>query len=170
MTNIIAISGKQYSGKDTLAKILVERLSEYKRVGIGDAIKIEYGKQKGLTFEEIEKDKHLYRKDLIDLGDWGRAQDKMYWLKNLAGMKKIIVPDMRVVDEAEFFKSVGAILIRVNSTLENRQKRGVVVEGNDSTEIALDNYNNWDFIVENNSTHEDLVNQADIIIKKLNLK
>ena len=170
MTNIIVISGKQYSGKDTLAKILVEKLSEYKRVGIGDAIKIEYGKQKGLTFEEIEKDKHLYRKDLIDLGDWGRAQDKMYWLKNLAGMKKIIVPDMRVVDEAEFFKSVGAILIRVNSTLENRQKRGVVVEGNDSTEIALDNYNDWDFIVENNSTYEDLVNQADIIIKKLNLK
>ena len=170
MTNIIAISGKQYSGKYTLSKILVEKLSEYKRVGIGDAIKIEYGKQKGLTFEEIEKDKHLYRKDLIDLGDWGRAQDKMYWLKNLAGMKKIIVPDMRVVDEAEFFKSVGAILIRVNSTLENRQKRGVVVEGNDSTEIALDNYNDWDFIVENNSTYEDLVNQADIIIKKLNLK
>jgi len=170
MNKIIAISGKQYSGKDTLAKILVEKLNDFKRVGIGDAIKIEYGKRKNLTFEEIEKNKHLYRKDLIELGDWGRAQDKMYWLKNLAGMDKIIVPDMRVVDEAVFFKSVGAILIRVNSTLENRQKRGVVVEGDDLTEIALDNYSNWDFVVDNNSTYKDLCKSADSIIMELDLK
>ena len=60
MNKIIIISGKQYSGKDTLAKILLEELSDFKRIGIGDAIKIEYGKMKNLTFEEIEKNKHLF--------------------------------------------------------------------------------------------------------------
>ena len=54
MKKIIVISGKQYSGKDTLAKLLLQYLDGFTRVGIGDAIKIEYGKQKGLSFDEIE--------------------------------------------------------------------------------------------------------------------
>ena len=54
---IIILSGKQYSGKDTAAKILLQNLTDFKRIGLGDAIKIEYGEQKGLTFEEIEKNK-----------------------------------------------------------------------------------------------------------------
>ena len=41
MKHILVISGKQYSGKDTLAKILLEKLDGYKRIGLGDAIKIE---------------------------------------------------------------------------------------------------------------------------------
>ena len=81
MKQIIVISGKQYSGKDTLAKILLEKLDGFRRIGIGDAIKIEYGKRNDLSFEQIEKDKYLYRKDLIELGNWGRAQDSDFGLK-----------------------------------------------------------------------------------------
>ena len=40
MNKIIVISGKQYSGKDTFAKILLQKLDGFKRVGIGDAIKL----------------------------------------------------------------------------------------------------------------------------------
>lgn len=167
MKDIIVISGKQYSGKDTLAKILLEKLNGYKRIGIGDAIKIEYGKRNNLTFEEIEAQKHLYRADLIALGNWGREQDSQYWLKNLCGMKNIIVPDVRVVDEVEFFKSQNAFLIRVESDLENRKKRGVIVKENDATETALDNYNSWDVVVYNNSDYDSLIKEADKIIKNL---
>ena len=164
MKNIIVISGKQYSGKDTLAKILLELMPQFKRIGIGDAIKIEYGKKMGLTFEEIEAQKHLYRADLIELGNWGRAQDDDYWLKNLADMDNIIVPDVRVTHEVEFFKSQGAYLIRVESSVENRSKRGVLVGTNDITETALDLYNGWDIVVENNSTYEDLMKKAEQIV------
>lgn len=160
MNKIIIISGKQYSGKDTLAKILLEKLPDFKRVGIGDAIKLEYGKRKNLTFEQIEKEKHLYRADLIKLGDWGRAQDGDYWLKNIANMDKIIVPDVRVEHELNFFKSKGAFLIRVNSTSENRAKRGTLINENDSTETALDDYKEWNIVVENNTTYEDLVKKS----------
>ncbi|MBR1616902.1 hypothetical protein IJ670_02005, partial [bacterium] len=83
MKKIIVISGKQYSGKDTLCKILLEKMPTFKRIGIADAIKLKYASQKGLTFEEIEKNKHLYRKDLIELGNWGRNQDKDYWLLDI---------------------------------------------------------------------------------------
>ena len=168
MKQIIVISGKQYSGKDTLAKILLEKMPNFRRIGIGDAIKIEYGKRKNLTFEQIEKEKHLYRNDLIELGNWGRAQDDDFWLKNLAGMDKIIVPDVRVSHEVDFFKEQGAYLIRVESSYENRSKRGVIVNGNDLTETALDGYLNWNLVVENNSTYEDLVLEADKIVLKIN--
>lgn len=164
MNKIIVISGKQYSGKDTLATILLKKLPDYKRVGIGDAIKIEYGKQNNLSFEEIEKDKHLYRNDLIALGNWGRAQDGDYWLKNLAGMDKIIVPDVRVEHELNFFKNKNAFLIRVESSVENRSKRGVLVNADDDTETALDNYKNWNIVVENNSDYETLLQKADEVL------
>ena len=41
---IIIFSGKQYSGKDTAAKILLEIAPEYKRCAMGDIIKLEYRK------------------------------------------------------------------------------------------------------------------------------
>ncbi len=165
MKRIIVISGKQYSGKDTLAKILLERLKDFRRIGIGDAIKIEYGKQNNLSFEEIEKDKHLYRNDLIALGNKGRSIDPDFWLKNLSGMDKIIVPDLRVIHEAEFFKERGAFLIRVESDLFHRSQRGVIVNAQDLTETQLDDYQDWDVVVENNSDLEALNKKADETLK-----
>ena len=168
MNKIIIISGKQYSGKDTLAKILLEELSDFKRIGIGDAIKIEYGKMKNLTFEEIEKNKHLYRNDLINLGNWGREQSPVYWLNKLAGMNNIIIPDIRVLDELNYFKSRNAYTIRVNSSYENRSKRGVIVNGNDNTETALDDYKEWDYVIENNSDYDTFKNEAKKLLNKIN--
>ena len=164
--NIIAISGKQYSGKDTLAKLLLEDLKDYKRIGIGDAIKIEYGRRNNLSFEEIEKNKHLYRDDLIKLGNWGRSQDDKYWLKNLIGFDKIIVPDVRIPFEVDFLKQNGAFLIRVESSFEARSKRGIIVNADDNTEVALDIYNGWDIVVYNNSTLDDLINEKNKVLNK----
>ena len=46
---LIAISGKQFSGKDTFCNFLLEFLNDFIRIGLGDALKLEYAKQKGLT-------------------------------------------------------------------------------------------------------------------------
>ena len=164
---IIVISGKQYSGKETLAKILLEFLPQFKRIGIGDAIKIQYGKENNLTFEEIEKEKHLYRDDLIKLGNKGRAIDKNYWLKNLVNLDNIIVPDLRVEDEVDFFKKQGAFLIRVESSYESRSSRGVIVNNDDHTEIALDNYKDWNLIIENNSDFETFKTKTKEVLNEL---
>lgn len=167
MNKIIIISGKQFSGKDTLAKILLKELKDFKRIGIADAIKLEYGKQKNLTFDEIEKNKPIYRNDLINLGNRGREQSPDYWLKKLSEMDKIIIPDIRVEFELEYFKNIGAFTIRVNSTLENRSKRGTIVNENDNTETALDNYTNWDYVLENNSGIEEFEAQSKELLNKL---
>ena len=94
---IIVLSGKQYSGKDTVAKILLEKLTGFRRVGIGDAIKLEYSKRTGLSVEEIEKNKATYRPDLINLGNEGRAISDTYWLCALLNIEgNLIIPDMRL--------------------------------------------------------------------------
>lgn len=166
--NIIIFSGKQYAGKDTAAKIMLDKMPNYRRCAMGDIIKLTYGAQKGLTYDEIEKNKAKYRSDLIVLGNWGREQDPDYWLKKIIKQRgNIIVTDVRVPHEYEVFKNAGAITIRVEATRETRAKRGQLVGENDITEVGLDNEKNWDYIIDNNSTYEYLKSQVEKIIDEI---
>ena len=165
---IIIFSGKQYSGKDTAAKIMLEAMKDYRRCAMGDIIKITYGKEKNLSYEEIEKNKPLYRQDLINLGNWGRAKDPDYWLKKILEQEgNIIVTDVRVPHEYEVFKNAGAITIRVEATRETRSKRGTLIGENDITETGLDNIKDWDFIIDNNGDYEAIKNNVEKIIKEI---
>jgi hypothetical protein len=71
-----------------------------------------------------------------------------------------------VEHELNFCKKMGAYLIRVESSTENRAKRGILTNINDNTETALDNYTNWDIIIENNSDYQSLVDKANMLIEK----
>ena len=155
---IIIFSGKQYSGKDTAAKILLENLKDYKRCAMGDIIKIEYGKIHNITFEEIENNKSKYRQGLIDLGNWGRSQSPDYWLEKIISQEgKIIVTDVRIKHEYNVFKKAGAITIRIEADRDIRELRGGKLIGeNDVTEIDLDNIQDWDFVIDNNKDYKTL--------------
>ena len=165
--SIIIFSGKQYSGKDTAAKILLDELPEYRRCTMGDIIKLEYGQKHNLTYEEIEKNKSKYRAGLIELGNWGRAQSPDYWLNKIVQSEgKIIVTDVRVPHEYEVFKNAGAISIRIEATRDVRAKRGELVGENDITETGLDDITDWDYVIENNSSYEELKTKM-LALKKL---
>lgn len=166
---IIIFSGKQYSGKDTAAKILMEELSDYKRCAMGDIIKIEYGKIHGLSYEEIENNKPKYRQGLIDLGNWGRKQSPDYWLEKIISQDgKIVVTDVRIKHEYEVFKNAGAVSIRVEATRELRESRGGKLVGEDDvTEVDLDNIQDWDFVLDNNKDYETLRKNVLKIVEKL---
>ena len=159
MTNrLIFFSGKQYSGKDTAAKILMEELPEYRRCAMGDIINIQYGEQHHLTYEEIEKNKTVYRSGLIELGNWGRSQSPNYWLEKIIAQEgKIVITDVRIKHEYEVFKKAGAISIRVNADRDIRESRGGKLIGEDDvTEIDLDDIQDWDFVIDNNKDYETL--------------
>lgn len=168
---IIIFSGKQYSGKDTIAKLFLAKLPDFRRCAMGDIIKLTYGKEKGLTYEEIEKNKAQYRQDLINLGNWGRAQDPDYWLnKIIAQDGNIIVTDVRVPHEYEVFKNAGAVAIRVEAPREIRMQRGNLIGETDITEVGLDNVKDWDYILYNDKNDGDLSyieTQVDKIIENL---
>ena len=166
--NIVIFSGKQYSGKDTVAKVLLDQMSDYRRFAMGDVIKLEYGKQKGLTYDEIENNKSIYRPGLIELGNWGRSQDPDYWLKKIISQPgKIMVTDVRVQHEYDVFKAAGAITIRVEATRETRASRGELVGEGDITEIGLDHITEWDYVIKNDSDYESLKVKSLELVEKL---
>ncbi len=169
MNKLIVFSGKQYSGKDTAAKILMDVMPDYKRCAMGDIIKLEYGKQHNLTYEEIEKNKTIYRQGLIDLGNWGRQQSPDYWLEKIIAQEgNIVVTDVRIKHEYEIFKKAGAITIRVEADRDIREARGGKLIGeNDVTEVDLDNIQDWDFVIDNNSDYETLRKNILKIVEKL---
>ena len=169
MNKLIIFSGKQYSGKDTAAKILMEMMPEYKRCAMGDIIKIEYGKQHGITYEEIEANKAQYRQGLIDLGNWGGQQSPDFWLEKIIAQEgNIVVTDVRIKHEYEIFKKAGAISIRVEADRETRQNRGGKLIGeNDVTEVDLDDIQDWDFVLDNNKDYETLKENVLKIVEKL---
>ena len=165
---IIIFSGKQYSGKDTAGKILLETLPNFKRCAMGDIIKYEYGKRHNLTYEEIEKNKSNYRAGLIELGNWGRSQSPDFWLNKIINTKgNIIVTDVRVPHEYNKFKSAGAIAIRIEASREVRAQRGKLIGENDITEIGLDNIKDWDYVITNNSDYNSFKNSVLQVIKNL---
>ena len=166
---IIIFSGKQYSGKDTAAKILMEAMPNYRRCAMGDIIKIEYGKLNNLTYEEIEANKSQYRQGLIDLGNLGRMQSPDFWLDKIISQEgSIVVTDVRVKHEYETFKNAGAIAIRINAERELREARGGKLIGeNDVTEVDLDNIQDWDYIIDNNKDYETLKQNVLKIVEEL---
>lgn len=165
---IIIFSGKQYSGKDTAGKILLETLPDYKRCAMGDIIKYEYGRQHNLTYEEIEANKSKYRAGLIELGNWGRSQSPDYWLDKIINTDgNIIVTDVRVPHEYEKFKSADAISIRIEASREVRAQRGELIGENDITEVGLDNVTDWDYVITNNSDYNSFKNSVLQVIKNL---
>ena len=166
---IIIFSGKQYSGKDTAAKILMEAMPEFRRFAMGDIIKIEYAKLNDLTFDEIENNKSKYRQGLIDLGNWGRSRSPDYWLEKIISQEgNIVVTDVRIKHEYEVFKAAGAVSIRVEASREVREARGGKLVGeNDITEVDLDDIQDWDFLLDNNKDYETLKQNVLKIVKKL---
>jgi phosphomevalonate kinase len=154
---IIAIAGKQYSGKDTLAQLLLKRLPTFKQIPIAQAIKIAFAQQHGLTVEEVEAHKAEYRPGLIALGDWGRAQDPDYWLKQVLSQPgKKLISDVRLKREYDLLKAHGALLIRLEASREVRALRGQIVSEDDPTENELDTITNWDWVLVNHGSVADL--------------
>ena len=170
MRKLIIFSGKQYSGKDTAAKILMDLMPNFKRCAMGDIIKIEYGKQHNLSYEEIENNKPKYRQGLIDLGNWGRKQSPDYWLEKIIAQDgDIVVTDVRIKHEYNIFKKAGAISIRVEADRDIRESRGGSLVGEDDvTEVDLDDIQDWDFVIDNNKDYETLKSKILEIIEKLN--
>ncbi len=158
---IVVISGKQFSGKDSVANVIKQILKDFKLAPLADAIKIEFSQKKNLTFNEIERNKPLYRAELISFSTEKRSKDPDCWIKKVLSYEDdLIISDVRLQHEIKTFDEMGAVKIRVESSREERAKRGRLVKEDDYTEVDLDNYKNWDYVIENNGTFAELEAQA----------
>ncbi len=145
MTNI-AIVGKMYAGKTTLAEAFV-RNHGYQRMLMAGPLKniaaLAYG-------GEIRKDA-MYdttygyksgREILQEVGQAMKVVDRDFWLKAFFGIaanesKPIVVDDVRFRFEAEALKSEGWYIIKVNTPETVRMERARAALGRDLTQKEL---------------------------------
>ena len=187
---IIGISGKAGSGKDTAAKMLevlyanpdisyedfankrYKNFADILIVHFADALKEtaqvlfrlgewETNTQEGkkTTINWIGK---TVRELLQGIGQGLRdAIDPNLWVKilfaNTEGWSNYIIADVRYPNEIKAIKERNGILLRID-----RKGAGA---GNHSSEIALDDYKEWDVHIENNSSIEDLFEAMRIFTK-----
>ncbi len=106
---------------------------------------------------------------MIDLGNLGRSKSPDFWLdKIIAQEGNIVVTDVRIKHEYEVFKNAGAVSIRVEASREVRETRGGKLVGeNDVTEVDLDDIQDWDFVIDNNTDFETLQKNVLKIVEKL---
>ena len=143
---IIGISGKAGAGKDTLAQMLVLELYRYgecRTVHFADVGKASEIKWLGMTVRELLQKFGTAIREGVDPDFWVKSLFNIYEDKDF-----IIIPDVRFPNEAKAIKDRGGILIRI--------ERNGAGAGNHISETALDDYKEWDYVINNNKSLEEL--------------
>lgn len=149
---IILLSGKSFSGKDTIAK----HLPELKRVSIADTMKRCFMKEHpGIDmFDRTQKEAHR-----LELKEFTHQHPLKYWIKKTPYQDNCIVTDIRTIEEIEYIKEKfnNIRVVRLNASDEIRTRRGwKYKEGYDNTylETELDDYE-FDLVLQN-ITNDDI--------------
>jgi phosphomevalonate kinase len=145
---VLGLVGRAGSGKDTIYKVISDILGPSKtvvRVAFGDAVKEELAEKYGLSVEEIEEDKEMYRAELQAWGtEYRRAKDEDYWIKKLKpqldllyeNADVVVITDIRFRNEADYVKDVcKGFLVKV---LSNRVKKMEHVSETEQDSISVD--------------------------------
>jgi hypothetical protein len=180
---IIGISGKLGSGKSFIAKQIISRLSEYnfKEKSFADNLKKIVSILTGIDIKKITtreiKQKYLHEWDMTvgemfqKLGtDCIRNHlNNNAWIistfSKYTEEQNWIISDVRFINEADYVKKLGGILIRLEGDPLNIRQYDPR-NSNHSSENELDNYDNFDMILEN-SIEVNIDNLLFFIEKKL---
>ena len=147
-TFVIGLGHKARHGKDTAAEHIIRQTKgAARRYSFGTGL---YAVARAL-FNMTEKDAPL----LQALGtEVGRRHDNDRWVRTTYWQIKddrpriALLPDVRFPNEAEFVKSLGGILIKVSRF--NTDGTPFVTtdrDPNHPSEISLDSFNGWDYVI-----------------------
>lgn len=169
MPVLIAISGKQGSGKTTAADYLVKNF-KFKRISFSDKIKEIAIDLFGISYDQAygqEKNRELLQK----IGFHMREIDEDVWIKylirNIDRSKDTIIDDMRMKTEFNALKSLGFMMIKIETDKEIRKTRiPYYFNEDDITEVNLDDISGWDSIIDNNKQKPHLYYQMDNLVSK----
>ena len=174
---IILIAGKARSGKSTIAKHLYNELSnKNKKVIISPYTK--YLKQyitdiTGNPLTEENKPRQLLQKLSSDLIKKKLGYNDLFINRQIEDIEiysyfkdYIIIPDVRFPKEIEVIKDKFNDVISIGIKRKNYQSDLTKEEQQDITETALDNYKEYDIIIDNEKD-TNLLNESLKIIKRI---
>lgn len=184
MFNIIGISGKQGVGKNYYASLLSKKFNEnnIKTMIVGFADYLKYtiiNNSSILTYNNIFIDRSDKERQMLQsFGEKYRKINENYWIDPLYnfmkhnslinGIQLYLIADVRMLNELNFIKDHKGLIIRIKG--KNYRNLDTIIDKkilNHISEIDLDNYNNFDIIINNN----DNVNKMDNVnnnIDKIN--
>lgn len=181
MRLIVGLSGKQYSGKDTLADILYTGYLQehgFVKAHIADALKVLYFDEtydsgyddsdsvpvedKVTAVDALKMHVPEVRTRLIELGAEARAKHPDTLLTfALERGNFILIPSIRFKNEIEFYKNNSDFFlpVRLESAESVRAERGVLSNSADPTETELDDYE-FPMTIQNDGSIEKLQLEA----------
>ncbi len=191
---IIGISGKMGCGKDYICNNLIIPLLKkldkcYLQVSFADQLKINAMTKSNMSFDEVYINKTTHSRKLLqregtELGRnvygkdiWIKYLDNWISLYKFRGIENFICTDVRFLNEIEYIKQKGGIIIRIISKTRNLQRLEFESNGNKNimsmlqehpSECDLDNLPDDSFdIVLQNEIGQDLKEYKDIMYSKL---
>jgi len=113
--------------------------------------------------------------------DWGRSINENIWVDNCLNrihkaerqgcymsnepfVNNFFVTDVRFPNEAQALKENGFYLVKIERALRPQEERA-----SHASENALNNYDNWDFVVDNNGNLENLYEQLQKIVQTIDI-
>lgn len=162
---IFVVAGKAGSGKGEVAKFI----KEYYIYKLENSVVTQYSKYlKNFAMELTDWDgvsENKPRKFLQDFGTTIRNYDKEYFTKRmiediniyeLANVNNVIISDARMPEEIEELKENFDEVYSIYVENQFGQSKLTVEEQAHITELALENYNDFDYTIANDGTTENL--------------
>lgn len=180
---LIVLSGQMNTGKDELAKCLVEEIN-WTAIAFADEVKIQFMKTFNVDLDFIEKWKRIdypppgfqktVRESLIFIGDGFRSIKKDIWI-SLAMQKiknKTILKDGRYIDEINAVKEKGGISILIyregyENQIPNDSEQQIMPYLKEIIELnkeGLVNNKLFDIFIKNNGNLNDFKNKINKLI------
>jgi len=177
---VIGLSGKSGTGKDYLFENFI-RVNGFHRWALADHFKIATIGRSLATYEEVFYTKPpSVRKSLQRMGtEEGREiygediwlNTAKAWMQHLNinwNIDKFCITDVRFPNEVEFVKNMGGKVIRINAP-KRAEANSLSPEARlHISETALDNYTDFDYIIENDPEYASTVPaQIEVILKEI---
>ena len=182
MVHLIGLSGRRGSGKDTVARLLLQLQPEriWQIRSFGDSIKsvcaaltgedvAPYYTQKGKA--QVVPTFHRTRGEMLQqVGQALRVWEPLVWVDAFfAGLPPdafVLVPDVRYPNEANPIRQRGGLMLRVEGDPLHQRGDGTR-DDNHPSETAMDAYPHFATTVRNNGSREDLTQQVRELLKLL---
>lgn len=174
MTKIIGLSAKMGSGKDYICdNVIIPYLKKKNKsclkLCFADQLKVNVQqKYPDLSYNDVYTEKTDYSRQLLQIeGQKYREDDANVWIKYFdiwfkifenRGFDYIICTDVRYINEFNYIKSKGGVLLKIVSPKRNESRLLIESKGDieiynkikfHSSETALDEKSDYDFVIYN---------------------